>query len=239
MNFTKNNVKDNLDIQKLDNLLKISNKNLKTQNYNNEYQKNDKAIFICLDENCIKGLIMVIQSILNYNNKNKYVFNILCEDLVYDKTVNIVNNLFSDINFNIKKFINEELDCIQKYFNNSCLNNIRCRNVMNFARFFYEKYFDENYYLYTDTDMIFNGNIDIFFENLENEYIKVILNHNLEDAVCPIEYKKKYLSTKYNLDFNSNGFNAGIYSINNFKSKNENHLQKIINLMNEENNSFN
>lgn len=246
--FTKNNSINSI----INNI--ISNKHidinkLKSINYNN---KNiNKAIFICLDCNCIKGLIMVLQSILNHNDKNKYVFNILCEESAYVIVLEILNKLFYDINYNVKIFDCNLLYKIDKYFNNSCGENPHCKNAMNYARFFYELYFDENYYLYIDTDIIFNGNIDHFFTNIEYEYIKVVLNLNLYEAVRPKLEKIKYIEEKYNLvlknigiyinqndDMRSKGFNAGIYCINNLKNKENDNLNKIITFMNDEYDSF-
>jgi lipopolysaccharide biosynthesis glycosyltransferase len=229
----------NFDIQKLNEIIKEDNNDYPSCNININYKNNNKAIFICIDINCINGLIMLIQSFLKHNNVDDYVFNIFCEKSVFEVAKKTMKLLFDNTNYNIKLFDNNDLNVINKYIDNSCSVNKHCKNDMNFARFFYEKYFEENYYLYIDADIIINGNVDVFFNNLENNYIMVVQNFELIKAVKPKEDKIKYLESEYKLKFNSNGFNAGIYSINNIKSKNENNLDKIISLMNKEYDTFN
>jgi lipopolysaccharide biosynthesis glycosyltransferase len=218
------------------NLLNIDFKKIDTS-YNN-LDNPSKAIFICVDKNTILGLIMLIQSILLTNNKNKYIFNILANDEDYERIKYIMNIVFPITNYNIQKFNNEDLDSILLYFNNSCKLNKHCKNNMNFARFFYEKYFITELYLYIDTDIIIYNNIDVFFDNLENELIKVVNNVKLIKSAYIKSDKVKYMINKYNLDLYSQSFNAGIYSINNSKFIKEDHLNKLIKFMNTEYDCF-
>lgn len=228
--------KTNLEL--LNDLVTDDYKEYNSININNNYKNNNKAIFICLDNNCIFGLIMTIQSIIKTNEVNSYIFNILCDYESYNITKKVLNTLFSNINFNIKKFDFSMLVPMNNYIINSCKINSRCRNNMNYSRFFYEKYFEEDYYLYIDTDIIVKHDLNIYFENLENCYIRTVLNMDLRSAVEPSEIKTKYLTETYKVDFTDKGFNAGMYTINNKKAKEENHLDEIIKFMNTEYRSF-
>jgi lipopolysaccharide biosynthesis glycosyltransferase len=225
--------------KKIDEIINSSCENkILDYRYTSTYKEISRAIFICLDNNTLYGLIMVIQSLIMHNDIDNYVFNILTDDECYKKTLKIFKEIFKNLSYNIKIFDTKLINKIEKYFNNSCEYNPHCKNIMNYARFFYQNYFNEKYYLYTDTDILFNDSIEPFFNNLENNYINVVLNIDLFDAVRPKEEYKNYLENKYNLNFTSEGFNAGIYAINNTKSLEENHLNKIVDFMNDENNCF-
>jgi lipopolysaccharide biosynthesis glycosyltransferase len=204
------------------------------------YNDVNRAIFICADKNTLLGMVMVIQSFFQYNDRRGYSVNILVDSDVYVAVKSIMYEYFSKLNYKIKPFDNSNLEALHPFMTSSCTNNPLCRNDMNFARFFYQNYFSEPLYLYVDTDILIFANVDVFFENLGNATITVVKNLSLiYTASFTSQDACKAILSKYNIKSEHElSFNAGIYSVNNEAFVRDNHLHGLLHFMSQEPTSF-
>jgi lipopolysaccharide biosynthesis glycosyltransferase len=221
-------------IEKIQRVINTSNSNYVL---NKNTSNSDKAIFITVDKDSIMPFICLIQSIINTNNVNRYVFNILADYSSISYVTRVMNGLFSRTNFNIKEFNYTDLNPIYDYIYNNPI-----KSKMHYARLFYENYFEEIYYVSIDVNTIIYGDISPFFNfdiNNEDHIINVVKNFRLLN-VCGISNDKlKYVISNFRLDPKSFGFTSFIYAINNKYFTLNEHLNKILKLMDAESKTFN
>ena len=173
-------------------------------------------IFICLDSNCLVPLNCLINSIIKC--KNNYMFCILVDN---EQTLNLVNKLSNDLGI----LINAQIFIPNQDYDSFYLGR------MNYARFFFEDYFDVDDYIYIDTDMIVFGDIDeiwqIYMQNKNDKsYFASIMVDSIQSLiVVNPEYKTAYDK------FQDRGFNAGIYITSAFLWKKNNVKENILKLL--------
>jgi len=175
-------------------------------------------IFICLDSNCLIPFNCLINSILKF--KNDYMFYVLVDN---QNTLDEVQKFSNEMKIQIETKI---------FISNQDYDNFYLGR-MNYARFFFDEYFEADDYIYIDTDIIVFGNIaeiwKIYNKNkTDDKYFAAVMVDNIQTLLLPnSEFRQIYQK------YQNKGFNAGIYITSAFKWREKKIKTNILKLLEE------
>jgi len=191
----------------------------------------DISVALCTDEYSLAGLFITINSIIkNCATPSRLFFYILVSENAFKHLLTRYSEkLFGKVNIKIEVVDKETENRILGY-NEYCKDNLHCKNLMNFSRFFIGDIFQELHtYLYIDTDYLIVDDIATLWDSIDKteEFYAIPSEYSNERAYSLTEVGKHCLELSHRRPFN-----AGIYIVNVDLWRSQNRTEEFIAMIN-------
>jgi len=189
------------------------------------------SIALCTDEYNLAGLFITINSIIkNSSTPSRLEFYVLISEQVFKLLLERYSmKLFGDVKVKIE-VINQEVEGRILGYKEFCKDNLHCKNLMNFSRFFIGDIFPElGCYIYIDTDYLIVDDMTKLWDSIDktDEFYAVPSEYTNERAYSLTQVGKESLELSHRRPFN-----AGIYVVNAELYRQNNRTKQFVELIN-------
>jgi lipopolysaccharide biosynthesis glycosyltransferase len=189
------------------------------------------SIALCTDEYSLAGLFVTVNSIIkNCSTPSRLEFYVVISENIFKHLLERYSTkLFGDVKVKIE-IINEEIEGRILGYKEFCRDNLHCKNLMNFSRFFIGDIFPELHsYIYIDTDYLIVDDITKLWDSIDkhNELYAVPSEYTNERAYSLTDVGKQSLELSHRRPFN-----AGIYVVNAELYRKNNRTEQFVELIN-------